>query len=142
MQWRSGYQKPIPLCPFNYRLSSHGTQVGQMMFYVCTWLCVLCVSTYVRGLDTKPWYLVFMGILIHFFDVNFLVTFYFDVSRISSIPCTLHLDSPIVSLHLSYICFIILLSSFSSPSTSPPLQHVRMRVCTHAHTHACLLLVL
>ena len=37
------------------------------MFYVCTWLCVLCVSTYVRGLDTKPWYLVFMGILIHFF---------------------------------------------------------------------------
>lgn len=77
-----------------------------------------------------------------FFDVNFLVTFYFDVSRISSIPCTLHLDSPIVSLHLSYICFIILLSSFSSPSTSPRLQHVHMRVCTHAHTHACLLLVL
>ena len=39
-----------------------------------------------RGLDIKLQCAVFVDILIHFFKVDFWVTFYVDISRIESTP--------------------------------------------------------
>lgn len=71
-----------------------------------------------RGLDTKSQYAIFMSNLIHFFKVNFLATFNFDISSIPGAPLyTVHPDSPVS-------CWLYLLIIL--PLSPPP----HINICT------------